>query len=419
MIGGAFRMTSIPAMDVETYLLPIALTLEKQLTSAYLRIASSPMMAELKEVRNFRPAEVLRTPRTRGRPRAPVRIRASASPLEVLHSHIEGKLRISLDQLEKQVPYAVPPWWEPPIIHIASDKETAEREHHQIVARPRPPIAIYTDGSGINNRIGSAAVSPRKTIWEVFRLDTAYLGPDSVATVYTGELYGTLMALRIANTYPGAKRVVVFTDNQASLLAIQNPKNQSGQSILIQIVTLINALRAEGIAMEFRWIPAHIGVEGNEEADKRAKEATGWSGKGVIPPPPLIQTINTIFAAAVRASAHKAIMKDWGRRWAAETRGRSTYKLTPIPTSKILSLHDKVGKPISSMIIQLRTEKIGLRKFLYSRGVPGIEDEGCGCGLGQQTVMHVLLMCPRFDQLRREVWGGVVPRGGNLKMIRE
>ena len=47
------------------------------------------------------------------------------------------------------------------------------------------------------------------------------------------------------------------------------------------------------------------------------------------------------------------------------------------------------------MIIQLPTEKIGLRKFLYGRLVPGIEDEVCGCDLGQQTVMHVLLGLPR------------------------
>ena len=145
-------------------------------------------------------------------------------------------------------------------------------------------------------------------IWDVFHRDTAYLRSDSVATIYIGELYGALMALRIANTYPEAKKVVVFTDNQASLLIIQTSKNQSGQSILIQIVTLINILRTAGIAVELRWIPAHIRVKGNEAADKEVKEVTGWSGRRVIPPS--IQIIDTVFVAAVRASAHKAIMKD-------------------------------------------------------------------------------------------------------------
>ena len=80
-----------------------------------------------------------------------------------------------------------------------------------------------------------------------------------------------------------------------------------------------------------------------------------------------------------------------------------TYKFTLILTFKILSLHDKVSKSISFMIIQLQTKKINLRKFLYSREVSDTENEGCQRDLGQQTVMHVLLMCLRFNQLRIKV----------------
>jgi hypothetical protein len=53
----------------------------------------------------------------------------------------------------------------------------------------------------------------------------------------------------------------------------------------------------------------------------------------------------------------------------------------------------------------MRTEKIGLRDFLWRRRVPGFEDPGCVCGEGRQTVSHVLLRCRNYRDLRRSVFG--------------
>jgi hypothetical protein len=43
------------------------------------------------------------------------------------------------------------------------------------------------------------------------------------------------------------------------------------------------------------------------------------------------------------------------------------------------------------LLIQMRTEKIGLRDHLWRRKVPEFDDPGCDCGEGRQTVNHVLL----------------------------
>ena len=55
-------------------------------------------------------------------------------------------------------------------------------------------------------------------------------------------------------------------------------------------------------------------------------------------------------------------------------------------------------------MIQMRTGKIGLRKFLYERKVPGVEDARCGCKRGEETVRHVLTEGPRFKEMRRTLW---------------
>lgn len=55
-------------------------------------------------------------------------------------------------------------------------------------------------------------------------------------------------------------------------------------------------------------------------------------------------------------------------------------------------------------MIQMRTQKIGLRKFLYNRRVPGYEDPACDCGRGLQGVLHVLMECPLYHKQRGELW---------------
>lgn len=39
---------------------------------------------------------------------------------------------------------------------------------------------------------------------------------------------------------------------------------------------------------------------------------------------------------------------------------------TPLPNQKVLQLHEGLSKRESALLVQLRTEKIGLRDFLFS-----------------------------------------------------
>ena len=48
-----------------------------------------------------------------------------------------------------------------------------------------------------------------------------------------------------------------------------------------------------------------------------------------------------------------------------------------------------LDKPLLTVITQMRTGHIGLRHFLYSLRIPGIDSEQCQCGRGEQTVAHI------------------------------
>jgi len=70
--------------------------------------------------------------------------------------------------------------------------------------------------------------------------------------------------------------LIIFTDNQAAITSSSEPGTQSGQGILRVLAITLDLLRWRGIEVRVHWIPAHIGVPGNEMANRAAKQATGW-----------------------------------------------------------------------------------------------------------------------------------------------
>ena len=140
-------------------------------------------------------------------------------------------------------------------------------EHHkqhaiEHIRQKGPHYAIYTDGSKSPSGVGLAATSPSNTI--------QYSLPSN-ASVFTAELPAIYSALTIIKNMPPQK-FIIYSDSRSAIEALKSylPKN----TLVQQIKYSIHELYEEGINVEICWIPAHVGVKGNEEADKAAKEAT-------------------------------------------------------------------------------------------------------------------------------------------------
>ena len=67
----------------------------------------------------------------------------------------------------------------------------------------------------------------------------------------------------------------------------------------------------------------------------------------------------------------------------------------PPPDKQVLKLHVGLKKAESSMLVQARTGRVGLAKFLYGRKVPGIQTAQCRCEAGEETVRHMALYCTK------------------------
>ncbi|OGE47274.1 hypothetical protein PENARI_c051G02094 [Penicillium arizonense] len=83
-----------------------------------------------------------------------------------------------------------------------------------------------------------------------------------------------------------------------------------------------------------------------------------------------------------------------------------------MPHKKTLGLYKGLPKPYTSILIQMRSQRIGLRHFLFKIATTQQRAEGatdrCHCDEGSQTPMHVLLQCPLYTALRatmlNKVW---------------
>jgi hypothetical protein len=121
---------------------------------------------------------------------------------------------------------------------------------------------------------------------------------------------------------------------------------------------MIETMRRKGIEAEFRWVPAYIGIEGNERADKAAKEATGWrkirdreqsrevnTGQ-TAPRPPGYSLV-----AAMRVVHSSLLLAEWKEGWTNEKTGRELFRIYPELIAKVLLLYKLVSRPFSTLIV--------------------------------------------------------------------
>ena len=277
--------------------------------------------------------------------------------------------------MKKIRPYIISPWWEPPKTYVANTKLQAKSEHVESLKALAPQLLrIYTDGNGINGKIRAFTTCNQMTM-------SAYVGKSESYTVCYAELYGIFTAMLLTHIIinierqPGITLAIIYTDNQAVIQKVKDPNKTKSKEHLVQnVVTMINGLRNIGAKIELHWVPAHVGIAGNEKANREAKRATGlrtvrkrnhkvveantpYTAQQAYGVKPLQKCITTRLAQLVATK--------WKENWKTETKGRHLRQLQGVPARNVLKIHKGLKKDLSSLIVQMRMGKIGLRKFLY------------------------------------------------------
>ena len=91
-------------------------------------------------------------------------------------------------------------------------------------------------------------------------------------SVFTAELVAVLWAVRWVEDNK-QEHSVICSDSAASLITIKGTKTKSRPDVLVEIVQVLYRIHKAGYEVGFMLFLAHMGVEGNEEADEVAKKA--------------------------------------------------------------------------------------------------------------------------------------------------
>lgn len=125
---------------------------------------------------------------------------------------------------------------------------------------------IYTDGSKCINGLGAG-------VYDSVRNHKIYIKIKACVSIMTVELVAILEALKYAKTVDYS-RIVIFSDSKSALQHIARcTSGFRGVSTAYAILREISDLRTSNRDLILQWVPSHIGLRGNEEADCVAKRA--------------------------------------------------------------------------------------------------------------------------------------------------
>ncbi|GFS74414.1 RNase H domain-containing protein [Trichonephila clavipes] len=122
---------------------------------------------------------------------------------------------------------------------------------------------IYTDGSKRADYVGCGVVI--EDILHGYRLDTS-------CSVFTAEAVAFYRALQsIDSNMP--RKYCIYTDSMSVLEALEN-YNDRCHPVVCKILDIASRLYSKGFDIVFCWLPSHVCILGNEQADSAVRSAT-------------------------------------------------------------------------------------------------------------------------------------------------
>ena len=244
-------------------------------------------------------------------------------------------------------------------------------------------VHIYTDGSktiGDRPSVASAIYdhnTKRVTTWKL----------NGIHTVVAAELFALWMALdylRLTNY----TRCIIFTDSLTSLQIIRGD-DCSHRAVTEKIRGILHNLNLDSSTI-LHWVKSHVGIHGNEVADKAANLGHKNLQSALYP----------LHSEEINCQVKSGFLTQWDRYWKDSCiqqqkglflRAIRPSLLTPTPVSTGV-------RKLDTAIFRLRLGHAGVLHYFYKIGKT--DTSICSLCDEEGTIEHFLLYCDKYDQQR-------------------
>ena len=326
---------------------------------------------------------------------------ASNEPITAYGQHLARQISVKgcIDPAKRTEPILASSRLIFPVKLIVEGRDKAIREG----TTGGPDLELWCDGSKLDTGgTGAAVVWKTNCNGEEWQIVKVSLGQNK--EISDAEMWGISEAIKVAEQRTREVQhplvINMFCDSQTTINNLRECHSSGGQALKMQIYQKAQRLVQQGHDISIRWIPGHNKIEGNERADRAAKEAAG-EGK--------VRTARWTSLAHVKrqiTEEKKLQIYTWYKQKTREQESSKRGFYIPCLKTQIHPLLGKAKKLYASRFYQLKAGHGAIGTFLERIGK--VESAECWwCGEAEQSVIHLYTKCRKWRTERRALRKGL------------
>ena len=255
------------------------------------------------------------------------------------------------------------------------------KEFQQLRERYNSYFEAYTDGSKSEHKVAAAAFFTK----DADNPKTARLRDGS--SVFNAELEGILLTIKKFVTLPQYKRFIIYTDNLSAVESLRN-KNFKTKNVK-RFYNLLKKIPPQ-TQLVIAWVPSHVGIPGNEKADRLAKAALASS----------LAAHSQVCWSDLKPQVDTYICTAWQALWNDETRNK-LYEIRPNLKESLCNTTQPLYRKQETVMTRLR---IGHTWITHSYLLKKEDQPFCHACDNPFTVKHILVECSDFTHIRNKYY---------------